>query len=164
MVVIWILIRLFIFWHLKCNEQHINFLFETNIKYFTLLIKSCSDASAANSESFLFPFFWWQDTVEELMQAVQARKQRLISGALTDQEVRTARIGELKMLFNWPKFCFGPTMLYCKYHTFARNKDIKGKKKGAARDPAQAFQIRNFLLQHYFPGHDIFALYLSVFC
>ncbi|XP_010912213.1 DNA repair protein RAD5A isoform X2 [Elaeis guineensis] len=38
-------------------------------------------------------------TVEERMEAVQARKQRLISGALTDQEVRTARIEELKMLF-----------------------------------------------------------------
>lgn len=33
------------------------------------------------------------------MEAVQARKQRMISGALTDQEVRTARIEELKMLF-----------------------------------------------------------------
>lgn len=41
----------------------------------------------------------WQGTVEERMEAVQARKQRLISGALTDQEVRTARIEELKMLF-----------------------------------------------------------------
>ncbi|CAA6663709.1 unnamed protein product [Spirodela intermedia] len=39
-------------------------------------------------------------TVEEKMEAVQARKQRMISGALTDQEVRTARIEELKMLFN----------------------------------------------------------------
>ncbi|KAI9080161.1 hypothetical protein K1719_037839 [Acacia pycnantha] len=38
-------------------------------------------------------------TVEERMEAVQARKQRMISGALTDQEVRTARIEELKMLF-----------------------------------------------------------------
>ncbi|CAI9289949.1 unnamed protein product [Lactuca saligna] len=38
-------------------------------------------------------------TVEERMEAVQARKQRLISGALTDQEVRSARIEELKMLF-----------------------------------------------------------------
>lgn len=35
------------------------------------------------------------------MEAVQARKQRMISGALTDQEVRTARIEELKMLFTW---------------------------------------------------------------
>jgi formylmethanofuran dehydrogenase subunit B len=41
----------------------------------------------------------WQGTVEERMEAVQARKQRMISGALTDQEVRTARIEELKMLF-----------------------------------------------------------------
>ncbi|CAM8885602.1 unnamed protein product [Rhodiola kirilowii] len=40
-----------------------------------------------------------KDTVEERMQAVQARKQKLISGALTDHEVRTARIDELKMLF-----------------------------------------------------------------
>ncbi|KAI3886869.1 hypothetical protein MKX03_037179 [Papaver bracteatum] len=38
-------------------------------------------------------------TVEERMEAAQARKQRMISGALTDQEVRTARIEELKMLF-----------------------------------------------------------------
>lgn len=38
-------------------------------------------------------------TVEEKMLAVQARKQRMISGALTDQEVRSARIEELKMLF-----------------------------------------------------------------
>ncbi|XP_028551128.1 DNA repair protein RAD5A isoform X2 [Dendrobium catenatum] len=38
-------------------------------------------------------------TVEERMESVQARKQRMISGALTDQEVRTARIEELKMLF-----------------------------------------------------------------
>ncbi|KAL3597627.1 hypothetical protein D5086_009264 [Populus alba] len=37
-------------------------------------------------------------TVEERMEAVQARKQLMISGALTDQEVRTARIEELKML------------------------------------------------------------------
>lgn len=41
----------------------------------------------------------WQGTVEERMEAVQARKQRLISGALTDQEVRSARLEELKMLF-----------------------------------------------------------------
>lgn len=34
------------------------------------------------------------------MEAVQARKQRMISGALTDQEVRSARIEELKMLFS----------------------------------------------------------------
>ncbi|GBG80826.1 hypothetical protein CBR_g31382 [Chara braunii] len=38
-------------------------------------------------------------TVEERMQQVQARKQRLVNGALTDQEVRSARIEELKMLF-----------------------------------------------------------------
>lgn len=38
-------------------------------------------------------------TVEERMEAVQARKQRMISGALTDQEVRSTRIEELKMLF-----------------------------------------------------------------
>lgn len=35
------------------------------------------------------------------MEAVQARKQRLIAGALTDQEVRSARIEELKLLFTW---------------------------------------------------------------
>ncbi|KAJ4817502.1 hypothetical protein LUZ62_030068 [Rhynchospora pubera] len=39
-------------------------------------------------------------TVEERMEAIQARKQRMICGALTDQEVRTARIQELKMLFS----------------------------------------------------------------
>ena len=44
-------------------------------------------------------FLRWQGTVEERMEVVQARKQRLISGALTDQEVRSARIEELKMLF-----------------------------------------------------------------
>ncbi|KAG8064093.1 hypothetical protein GUJ93_ZPchr0004g39654 [Zizania palustris] len=40
-----------------------------------------------------------KDTVEERMQQVQARKQRMISGALTDDEVRSARIEQLKMLF-----------------------------------------------------------------
>ncbi|KAI3991417.1 hypothetical protein MKX01_006716 [Papaver californicum] len=39
------------------------------------------------------------DTVEEHLQQVQARKQRMIAGALTDEEVRSARIEELKMLF-----------------------------------------------------------------
>ncbi|CAH2046595.1 unnamed protein product [Thlaspi arvense] len=39
------------------------------------------------------------DTVEERMQQVQARKQRMIAGALTDEEVRSARLEELKMLF-----------------------------------------------------------------
>lgn len=40
-----------------------------------------------------------QDSVEERMQQVQARKQKMIAGALTDEEVRSARIEELKMLF-----------------------------------------------------------------
>ncbi|KAJ1270251.1 hypothetical protein BS78_06G039700 [Paspalum vaginatum] len=40
-----------------------------------------------------------KDTVEERMQQVQVRKQRMISGALTDDEVRGARIEHLKMLF-----------------------------------------------------------------
>uniref|UniRef100_A0ACD6AFP7 Uncharacterized protein n=1 Tax=Avena sativa TaxID=4498 RepID=A0ACD6AFP7_AVESA len=40
-----------------------------------------------------------KDTVEERMQQVQARKQRMISGALTDEEVRSSRIEQLKMLF-----------------------------------------------------------------
>ncbi|XP_024995890.1 DNA repair protein RAD5B [Cynara cardunculus var. scolymus] len=40
-----------------------------------------------------------KDTVEERMQQVQARKQRMIAGALTDEEVRSARLEELKMLF-----------------------------------------------------------------
>ncbi|TXG73707.1 hypothetical protein EZV62_002286 [Acer yangbiense] len=39
-------------------------------------------------------------TVEERMEAVQARKQRMIAGALSDQEVRSARLEELKMLFS----------------------------------------------------------------
>lgn len=43
--------------------------------------------------------FTLQGSVEQRMEAVQARKQRMISGALTDQEVRSARIEELKMLF-----------------------------------------------------------------
>ncbi|KAG0595364.1 hypothetical protein M758_UG160800 [Ceratodon purpureus] len=38
-------------------------------------------------------------SVEEKMQAVQARKQRMIAGALNNQKVRVARIEELKMLF-----------------------------------------------------------------
>ncbi|EPS69105.1 hypothetical protein M569_05663, partial [Genlisea aurea] len=40
-----------------------------------------------------------KDSVEERMEAVQARKQRVIAGALNNQEVRSARIQELKMLF-----------------------------------------------------------------
>ncbi|KAL0737049.1 hypothetical protein Bca4012_013259 [Brassica carinata] len=40
-----------------------------------------------------------KNTVEERMQQVQARKQRMIAGALTDEEVRSARLEELKMLF-----------------------------------------------------------------
>lgn len=40
-----------------------------------------------------------QETVEERMQQVQARKEKLIAGALTEEEVRSARIEELKMLF-----------------------------------------------------------------
>lgn len=41
----------------------------------------------------------FQGSVEEKMQQVQARKQRMIAGALNNQEVRSARIEELKMLF-----------------------------------------------------------------
>ncbi|XP_020552344.1 putative SWI/SNF-related matrix-associated actin-dependent regulator of chromatin subfamily A member 3-like 2 isoform X5 [Sesamum indicum] len=51
------------------------------------------------TKSVIIKRFIVKGTVEERMEAVQARKQRLISGALTDQEVRTARIEELKMLF-----------------------------------------------------------------
>ncbi|PKA47780.1 Putative SWI/SNF-related matrix-associated actin-dependent regulator [Apostasia shenzhenica] len=40
-----------------------------------------------------------KDTVEDRMQQLQANKQRMIAGALTDEEIRTARIEELKMLF-----------------------------------------------------------------
>eukprot|EP00250_Pteridium_aquilinum_P000164 c1018_g1_i1 orf=187-3477(+) len=43
--------------------------------------------------------FITKGTVEQRMQQVQARKQRMIAGALTNQEVRSARIEELKMLF-----------------------------------------------------------------
>ncbi|KAI3873705.1 hypothetical protein MKX03_029435 [Papaver bracteatum] len=39
------------------------------------------------------------DTVEERLHQVQARKQCMIAGAVTDEEVRSARIEELKMLF-----------------------------------------------------------------
>jgi len=45
-----------------------------------------------------------QGTVEERMQQVQARKQRMVAGALNNEEVRSARIEELKMLFRW--LCF----------------------------------------------------------
>ncbi|KAK6926667.1 hypothetical protein RJ641_008386 [Dillenia turbinata] len=51
------------------------------------------------TKSVMIKRFIVKGTVEERMEAVQARKQRMISGALTDQEVRTARIEELKMLF-----------------------------------------------------------------
>ncbi|GAB2217693.1 hypothetical protein Drorol1_Dr00000897 [Drosera rotundifolia] len=40
-----------------------------------------------------------KDTVEERLQQVQAKKQMMISGALTDEDVRSARLEELKMLF-----------------------------------------------------------------
>ncbi|XP_027125632.2 DNA repair protein RAD5A-like isoform X1 [Coffea arabica] len=51
------------------------------------------------TEKVMIKRFIMKGTVEERMEAVQARKQRMISGALTDQEVRSARIEELKMLF-----------------------------------------------------------------
>lgn len=51
------------------------------------------------TKSVMIKRFIVKGTVEERMEAVQARKQRMISGALTDQEVRSARIEELKMLF-----------------------------------------------------------------
>ncbi|GER57094.1 DNA repair helicase rad5 [Striga asiatica] len=51
------------------------------------------------TKSVIIKRFIVKGTVEERMEAVQARKQRMISGALTDQEVRSARIEELKMLF-----------------------------------------------------------------
>ena len=41
-----------------------------------------------------------QNTVEDRLQQVQDRKQRMISGALTDDEVRSARIQDLKILFS----------------------------------------------------------------
>ncbi|XP_017412646.2 DNA repair protein RAD5B isoform X3 [Vigna angularis] len=40
-----------------------------------------------------------QDTVEDRLQQVQAREQRMISGTFTYDEVRSARIQDLKMLF-----------------------------------------------------------------
>ncbi|XP_042493226.1 DNA repair protein RAD5B [Macadamia integrifolia] len=40
-----------------------------------------------------------KETVEERMQEVQARKQRMIAGALTDEEERSTRLEDLKMLF-----------------------------------------------------------------
>ncbi|KAM5550268.1 hypothetical protein ABKV19_027669 [Rosa sericea] len=40
-----------------------------------------------------------KDTVEERLQQVQTRKQRMDAGALTDEEVQSARIEELKILF-----------------------------------------------------------------
>ncbi|CAM6085783.1 unnamed protein product [Calypogeia fissa] len=43
--------------------------------------------------------FICKDTVEQRMLLVQARKQRMIAGALNNQEVRAARLEELKMLF-----------------------------------------------------------------
>ncbi|XP_024023789.1 DNA repair protein RAD5A [Morus notabilis] len=51
------------------------------------------------TKSVMIKRFIVKGTVEERMEAVQARKQRLISGALTDQEVRSSRIEELKMFF-----------------------------------------------------------------
>ena len=62
-----------------------------------LLLRSVSDLSLTACP--LLNISGWQGTVEERMEAVKARKQLMISGALTDQEVRTARIEELKMLF-----------------------------------------------------------------
>ncbi|XP_028762400.1 DNA repair protein RAD5B [Neltuma alba] len=41
-----------------------------------------------------------KDTVEERLQQVQAKKQKMISGALTDDEVRSTRIEDLMMLFS----------------------------------------------------------------
>ncbi|CAI8601864.1 unnamed protein product [Vicia faba] len=41
-----------------------------------------------------------KNTVEDRLQQVQAKKQKMISGALTDDEVRTSRIHDLKMLFS----------------------------------------------------------------
>lgn len=46
------------------------------------------------------------------MEAVQERKQLMISGALTDQEVRTARIEELKMLFTQISDVYGALCAY----------------------------------------------------
>jgi hypothetical protein len=60
---------------------------------------SPNDVTLLTQMRHLFLCFTLQGTVEQRMEAVQARKQRMISGALTDQEVRSARIEELKMLF-----------------------------------------------------------------
>ncbi|KAL9262999.1 DNA repair protein RAD5B-like protein [Drosera capensis] len=40
-----------------------------------------------------------KDTVEERLQQVQPKKQMMIAGGLTDEDVRSARLEELKMLF-----------------------------------------------------------------
>lgn len=62
----------------------------------TLMFEVWNEVLVLHCTNCQFPL---QGTVEERMEAVQARKHRMISGALTDQEVRTARIEELKMLF-----------------------------------------------------------------
>ncbi|XP_058761819.1 DNA repair protein RAD5B-like [Vicia villosa] len=41
-----------------------------------------------------------KNTVEDRLQQVQAKKQKMISGALTDDDVRTSRIQDLKILFS----------------------------------------------------------------
>ncbi|EFJ06148.1 hypothetical protein SELMODRAFT_430930 [Selaginella moellendorffii] len=58
-----------------------------------------SESSIGQTKNVSIKRFIVKDSVEERMQQVQARKQRLIAGALTDEEVRSARIEELKMLF-----------------------------------------------------------------
>ncbi|KAF2552456.1 hypothetical protein F2Q68_00035669 [Brassica cretica] len=80
----------------KAREKVLKEFNETNQK--TVLLMSLKAGGVglnltAASNVFLM------DTVEERMQQVQARKQRMIAGALTDEEVRSARLEELKMLF-----------------------------------------------------------------
>ncbi|KAF2533921.1 hypothetical protein F2Q70_00031257 [Brassica cretica] len=80
----------------KAREKVLKEFNETNQK--TVLLMSLKAGGVglnltAASNVFLM------HTVEERMQQVQARKQRMIAGALTDEEVRSARLEELKMLF-----------------------------------------------------------------
>ncbi|EFJ06152.1 hypothetical protein SELMODRAFT_430934 [Selaginella moellendorffii] len=58
-----------------------------------------SESSIGQTKNVSIKRFIVKDSVEERMQQVQARKQGLIARALTDEEVRSARIEELKMLF-----------------------------------------------------------------
>ncbi|KAF3455122.1 hypothetical protein FNV43_RR05570 [Rhamnella rubrinervis] len=83
---------------------------KSNCSFQCICVGSMVESSCRGTSCYAHPSHWTdkrvmikrfivKGTVEERMEAVQARKQRMISGALTDQEVRSARIEELKMLF-----------------------------------------------------------------